>query len=296
MPLLSTSPSGASTTAYGLPGTASDSQASGVLVLVEEPELDLGVAGEQSQRRLEGGAERAARRGEDRDRQRCAPLEALDQPDAPAELRAFVVERERGLRGDREPQLADLAGQGEQRDGQRGHADERDAEADAEPGLGRERGVGQERQHRERGGQARRANRRAPADPRAAAEAAAGLTGPSARDRADQQEREEPEQDGGGLGRAGHAGGHGNAEHGLERDRPRPREGRRRDRAGRSSRAPAGRARRRQAWPPRSRAAPRRGRNPGDPRPSSGPEDIGSTGFALRLTGSRLPQSDRGGD
>src|SRR6476659_3009560 len=86
----------------------------GVLVRVEEPELDLGVAGEQPQRRLEGGAERAAGRGEDRDRQRGAPLEALDQPDAPAEFGAFVVEPERGLRGNRKPHLADLAGQGEQ--------------------------------------------------------------------------------------------------------------------------------------------------------------------------------------
>ena len=70
------------------------------------------------------------------------PLEALDQPDAPAELGAFVVERESGLWGDREPQLADLAGQGEQCDGQRCHAHERDRQSGAEPGLGRRRGVG----------------------------------------------------------------------------------------------------------------------------------------------------------
>src|SRR6476659_7828303 len=111
----------------------------GVLVLVEEPELDLGVAGEQPQRRLEGGAERAAGRGEDRDRQRGARREALDQSDAPTELRTFVVERERGLRRNREPQLADLTGQGEQRDGQRCHADERTRQTSAEPRIGRGR-------------------------------------------------------------------------------------------------------------------------------------------------------------
>ena len=119
----------------------------GVVVLVEEPELDLRVAGEQAQRRLECRAERAAGEVKTATASGARRFEALDQPDAPTELRAFVVERERGLRGDREPQLADLAGQREERDRQCRDADERDAQADAEPGLGRERGVGQERQH-----------------------------------------------------------------------------------------------------------------------------------------------------
>src|SRR3954451_20022156 len=74
-----------------------------VVVLVEELELDLGVAGEQSQGGLERGAERAAGRGEDRDGQRRAALGALDQRDATAELRALVVEQKRGLRRDRQP-------------------------------------------------------------------------------------------------------------------------------------------------------------------------------------------------
>ena len=56
-----------------------------------------------------------SRRGEDRDRQRRAPLEALDQRDAAAELRPLVVERERGLRRDREPELPELPGEREHR-------------------------------------------------------------------------------------------------------------------------------------------------------------------------------------
>ena len=191
-------------------------------MLVEELELDLGVAGEQTQRRLERRAERAAGRGEDRDRQRRLPLEALDQPDAAAELRALVVERERGLRGDREPELADLTSQREQRDRQRSDADERDGQADAQPSLGRERSVGQERQHRERGGEAGRAHGGTPADSRPVAEAPARLPGAPARDRDHEQQREEPEQNSRRLRGAGHSGSDRHADHAFERDRPRP--------------------------------------------------------------------------
>src|SRR3954449_790827 len=49
-----------------------------VVVLVEELQLDLGIAREQTQRGLERGAERAAGRGEDRDGQRRTALEAFD--------------------------------------------------------------------------------------------------------------------------------------------------------------------------------------------------------------------------
>src|SRR6478735_729384 len=105
----------------------------GVVVLVEGRELDTGVVSEQPERRLERGAERTGGRREDRHLQRGVAFETLDQADAAAELRALVLERECGLRRDRQPQLAELTSEREQRDGQRGHAHERDPEPDAEP-------------------------------------------------------------------------------------------------------------------------------------------------------------------
>src|SRR5215210_491859 len=65
-----------------------------IVLLVEELELDVGVVRDQAQRRLQCLAELAAGRGEDGERDRRATVEALDQRDASAELRAFVRERE----------------------------------------------------------------------------------------------------------------------------------------------------------------------------------------------------------
>src|SRR5262245_55816619 len=104
-------------------------------LLVEELELESRVVREQPQRRLERRAQRAVRRGESRDGERRSTLETVDQGDAAAELRALVVDRERRLRRHRQTQLAELARQREQRDGERRNADQRDTEADPEPRL-----------------------------------------------------------------------------------------------------------------------------------------------------------------
>src|SRR6266568_4517653 len=72
-------------------------------LFVEELELDLRVRSDQPQGRFERRAERAAGGSEDRDRQRCGPLEALDQVEPAPELRAFVFQRQRRLRSDGHP-------------------------------------------------------------------------------------------------------------------------------------------------------------------------------------------------
>src|SRR5262245_24723948 len=151
----------------------------GVVVLVERGELDPRVVSEQPQRRLERRAERARTGGEDGDLEPCLALEALDEGDAAAELRAFVVEREGSLRPDGQAELADLAREREQREGERGDAEERYPEAEREPPVSREAGVGQERERREGGGECRGARDAPPADPAAAAEAAARRAGPT---------------------------------------------------------------------------------------------------------------------
>src|SRR4029079_179905 len=53
-----------------------------------------------------------------------------------------------------------------------------------------------------------------------------GLTGPAAGNRDDEQEREEAEHHRGGLRSTGNSGGNRDREHCLERDRPRPGNGR----------------------------------------------------------------------
>src|SRR5436309_14174881 len=78
-----------------------------VILLVEDLELDLRVGGDQPQRWLERAAERAPGRAEDREQERRVAAEALDEAKPAAELGAFVVDRQCGLRRDREPQLAD---------------------------------------------------------------------------------------------------------------------------------------------------------------------------------------------
>src|SRR4029077_19903550 len=70
-----------------------------VRMLVEGRKLDAGVVREQPQRRLQGRAERAPARREDGDLERRLALEALDEGDAAAELRTFVVEGKRGFGG-----------------------------------------------------------------------------------------------------------------------------------------------------------------------------------------------------
>ena len=64
-----------------------------------------------------------------------------------------------------------------------------------------------------------------------------------------------------------------------------PRQLSRRAHAARSSRAPVDRARRRRAWPLRSRAGPRRGRSGGDPRPTSGPGGYRQPRFRSQMVG-----------
>src|SRR3954451_15753775 len=108
-----------------------------VVLLVEELELDLGVGGDEAQRRLERLAERAAGRGEDGKRKRCVALEALDQAQPAAELGAFVVERERGLPPDRDPQSPHLSREREQSDAEHAGCDKSDREPGHQPGVGR---------------------------------------------------------------------------------------------------------------------------------------------------------------
>src|SRR5881394_3651332 len=109
----------------------------GVRLLVEELQLDLRVGGGEAQRRLESGAERAARRREDGERERRAPPETLDQLQAAAELRAVVLEREGRLRGDREPELAELPRERQHRDPEARESRERRHEPNPEQTMGR---------------------------------------------------------------------------------------------------------------------------------------------------------------
>ena len=73
-----------------------------------------------------------------------------------ADLRAFVRDLERALRGDREPQHPDLAREREHDDRERGEAEQRGAEPDRQPFLGGRRPAREQRSERERGGQRRR--------------------------------------------------------------------------------------------------------------------------------------------
>src|SRR5919198_3836207 len=82
-------------------------------LLVEELELDLRVGGNQSQRGLERLAQRTPGRGEDGHAEGCRALEALDQLEPAADRRPFVLQRERTLGRDRQPQLTQLAGERE---------------------------------------------------------------------------------------------------------------------------------------------------------------------------------------
>ena len=197
----------------------------GLRLLVEDLELDLRVGGDQPKRGLERVAERAAGRAEDRNEHRRVPLEALDERDPASDLRALVVDREGGLRRDRELQLADLARERQHRDAQDDHRTERDAEADPEPGLGRGLRVGHDGQEGERRREQRRASHRPPADPRARPEAPARRARAAAEDRDDEREREEPEQGRGGRERAREIRGHGDGETRLGGDHSSPQDG-----------------------------------------------------------------------
>ena len=66
-------------------------------------------------------------------------LELVGERAVRADLRAFVGDLERALRGDREPQHPDLAREREHDDRQRDEAEQRDREADRQPLLGRRR-------------------------------------------------------------------------------------------------------------------------------------------------------------
>src|SRR3954470_9156966 len=76
----------------------------GVLLLVEDLELDLGVRRDEPERRLERAAERAAGRAEDGQAERRVLVEAVDQRKAAAERRTLALEGKCGLRRDRQPQ------------------------------------------------------------------------------------------------------------------------------------------------------------------------------------------------
>ena len=227
MPLASTSPSAGERDRVGAAGDASERPGVGVRLLVEEPRARPGVGADEAQRRLERVAERAARRAEDGD-QRRRGLEALDEAEAAADLRALVLDRERGLRRDREPQLADLAGEREH-----GHA-QRDDAASATPrpipsqasvdGSVSGRTASTAKAAASSGG----SPHRRPADPRAGPEAAAGRTGPAARDRPEKCEREEPEDGRRGPRRSGEARCDRDGEDGLDGDDGAPQHGARR--------------------------------------------------------------------
>src|SRR3954470_7487900 len=100
----------------------------GVLLLVEHLELDLRVGCDEPERRLERVAERAAGRAEDCKQERRLRAKALDELESRAELGPFVIDRERGLGSERQPQLADLPREREQRDGEDCHGREREHE------------------------------------------------------------------------------------------------------------------------------------------------------------------------
>ena len=139
-----------------------------------------------------------------RERERVRRVRALKKreekkgrvADVRAELRTLLGDRERGLGCDRQAQLPDLPGQRNQADAERRDRDKSDCEPDPEPGLRGGPRVLDEGQRGERGGEERRPDDSAGADPRAAAEAAAGRSGPPARHRHDERDREKPEQRG----------------------------------------------------------------------------------------------------
>src|SRR5438445_3631830 len=133
---------GAARNGEGAPGL-------GVGLLVEELELDLRVRGDEPQRRLEGAAQRAARRGEDGDGDRGFALETLDEGETSAEFRPLVLQRESALRGDCDPQLAELPREREHEDCKTGNSDEHNDEARHEPGVGGWTRIRQERQRRQ---------------------------------------------------------------------------------------------------------------------------------------------------
>src|SRR5438874_4962674 len=229
----------------GTPRNAQRAPRLGVGLLVEELELDLRIRGDEAQGWLEGVAERAAGGREDGDRQRGLSLEALDQLEPATELRTLVLQRERGLRGDREAQLAKLPCEREHRDGKRSGGGERDAEPDSEPGIGRRVSIGQERERGKGGSEDRGPRRGRPPDPRAPAQAAAGRSAAASRDRHDDRDREEPEQPGCAQRRTGYVEGDRRGGSGFRRDRsgPEARAGRRgvdSVRAERVARPPAG--------------------------------------------------------
>src|SRR6266542_149447 len=167
------------------PGNRELAPGIGVLLLVEDLELDLRVGRDEPERGLERPAERTARRAEHSERQRSLPLEALDQADVAAELRSLVLERQRNLRSDGEPELAELPCKREHRDREQGEAGEGDGEADPQPRLGRRPSVRHERKRGESSREDRCPSDGSPTDRRARAETAAGRAGAAARDRDD---------------------------------------------------------------------------------------------------------------
>src|SRR5262245_51751013 len=120
-----------------------------VLLLVEDLQLDVRIGADELHRRLERLAQRAAGGREDGECERGAAGKAVSQRRTRADLRALAAHGERRLRRDREPQLADLPGERQQRERQGGESAERDGQAGDQPRLGRRPGGRKPRDGRE---------------------------------------------------------------------------------------------------------------------------------------------------
>ena len=206
VPLARTAPSGSSAIANGLPGISSSLQTSASATSSKVSHRHGGVAGQGRDRRLQPAADVAALRGEHGERKLAfgPALEAVDQIDAGAELGPLLGDLERGRRTQAQPQHPDLAGQ--RQDGDReaeAAASSATASPSAEPLVGGQAALGQERE----GGEARRerqvARHRSPADRRSRAEAGAGRAGAPPQQGAEERRGEHGHQRGGEQARPG---------------------------------------------------------------------------------------------
>ncbi len=202
MPLAPTVPSRSSAMAYGRPGDGEALPDVAVAALGEDLDRQRRLAAQRVDGGLEGAADVTALGAEDGEEE-LGPgpgREAVDQPDPAADLRALVADLERGRGTEAKPQHPDLAGEREDGQRQRRAGGQRDDKAEGEPAVGAQR-FGEGRGHGEGDGEESVAGHGEPADLGGAAEAGAGGARLPLHQRAEQRQREQGHQRGGGIGR-----------------------------------------------------------------------------------------------
>jgi hypothetical protein len=144
----------------------------------------------------------AALRGEDGERQPALGpgLEAVDQVDAGAELRALLRNLQGGRRAQAQPQHPDLAGQRQDGDGQADAEEQGRPEPEPEPLIRGQAALGQQRESGEAHGEGQVAGHRPPADGRPRAEARAWCAGPPPQQGPEERRREHGHERGGEQG------------------------------------------------------------------------------------------------